>query len=133
MVGLRAAVFVREEAVVGLRAAVLVREEDAVDFRAAVLVREEAVVGLRAAVLVREEAVVGLRAAVLVREEAAVLRPRAVDVLFLGAVLFLAGMEPPHSTKTHHDDDGILHPASGTSYRALPGTIIRAVRAPAPA
>ena len=73
---LRAAVFVREEAVVGLRAAVFVREE--------------AVVGLRAAVFVREEAVVGLRAAVFVRDEAVV-----VDVLFFFAVLLLAGMEPP--------------------------------------
>ena len=80
-------------------------------------------VDFRAAVLVREEAVVDLRAAVFVREEAAVVRPRAVDVLFLGAVLFLAGMEPPLSTKTYHDDDRILYPASGTSYRALPGSI----------
>ena len=86
-------------------------------------------VGLRAAVFVREEAVVGLRAAVFVREEAAVARPRTVDVLFLGAVLFLAGMEPSLSTKTHHDDDRILYPTTGTSYRAVPGTIIRAVRA----
>ena len=92
-----------------------------VGLRAAVLVREEAVVDLRAAVLVREEAVVDLRVAVLIREEAAVVRRRAVDVLFLGAVLFLAGMEPPLSTRTHHDDERILYPASGIGYRALRG------------
>ena len=80
-------------------------------------------VGLRAAVLVREEAVVGLRAAVLVREEAVVVRRRVVDELFVLAVLFLAGMEPPFSIRTHHDDDHILYPASGMGYRALPGSI----------
>ena len=87
-------------------------------------------VGLRAAVLVREEAVVGLRAAVLVREEAEVVRRRVVDVLFFLAALFLAGMEPPFSTRTHHDNDRILYQASGISYRA---SNVRTVRAPAPA
>jgi hypothetical protein len=100
-----------------LRAAVLVREEAVVVLRAAVLVREEAEVGLRAAVLVREEAEAGLRTAVLVREEA-----ELVDVLFFLAVLFLAGMEPPFPS-THHDDDHILHPPSAMSYRVLPGSI----------
>ena len=80
-------------------------------------------VRLRAGVFVREEAVVGLRAVVLVREEAEVVRRRVVDVLFFLAVLFLAGMEPPFSIRTHHDDDRILYPASGISYRALPGSI----------
>ena len=108
---------------VRLRAGVFVREEAAVGLRAAVLVREEAVVGLRAAVLVREEAVVGLRVAVLVREEAVVIRRRVVDVLFVLAVLFLAGMEPPFSPRTHHDDDRIIYPANRISYRALSGSI----------
>ena len=94
----------------GLRAAVLVPEEAAVDLRAAVLVREEAAVDLRAAVLVREEAAVDLPAAVLVREEAVVVRRRVVDVLFFLAVLFSAGMDPPCSTRTHHDNDRILYP-----------------------
>ena len=83
-----------------------------VGLRAGVFVREEAVVGLRAGVLVREEAVVVLRAAVLVREEV-----EAVDVLFFFAVLFLVGMEPPLSIRTRHEDDRILYPASGISYR----------------
>ncbi len=58
-----------------------------VGLRAAVLVREEAAAGLRAAVLVREEAAVGLRAAVLVREEAVVVDVLfCVAVLFLAGM-----------------------------------------------
>ena len=94
-----------------------------VRLRAGVFVLEEAEVGLRAAVLVLEEAVVGLRAAVLVLEEAVVVRRRVVDVLFFPAVLFLTGMEPPFTIRTHHDDDRILYPAAEISYPALPGSI----------
>jgi len=38
-------------------------------------------------------------------------------------VLFLTGMEPPFTIRTHHDNDRILYPAAEISYPALPGSI----------